>query len=403
MDKSTASMRREPQAHLPQAVTWHAAAPPLPPPLARLGGVQARKGRGVVSETGHRFETLKRHADLEASHDLLQIDPEFEASLLASPQTKVEKEIAKSIVSTNDSPDLPFEQSINPYRGCEHGCVYCYARPSHAFLGLSPGLDFETRLSAKINAKDLLLAHLSRKNYKASYIHLGANTDAYQPIEREWRLTRQVVELMAELQHPFTITTKASLVEREIDLLAPLAKQQLVSVMISVTSLDSELSRNMEPRAAAPWRRIETIRRLAEAGVPVGVSVAPLIPFINEPEIEKILEAARQAGASFAHYTVLRMPWEVRPLVEAWLAHHYPERAARVLARIEDMRGGKRNDPRFMSRMKGQGFWADMVNMRFTAAAKKQGLKTSRPNLRHDLFKLPAGNAGHPSVQATLF
>jgi DNA repair photolyase len=362
---------------------------------------QLLKGRGAVSSPEHRFAKQTTARDDETKY--------LDAATPTPTRTVVTREHARSIVSTNESPDLPFELSLNPYRGCEHGCVYCYARPSHGYLGMSPGLDFETKLSAKVNAAELLQAHISSPRYECSPIHLGANTDCYQPIEREWKLTRAVLQVLANANHPLTITTKSSLVERDLDLLAAMAQKNLVSVMISVTSLDNDLSRIMEPRATAPWRRIETIKRLAQAGVPVGVSVAPLIPFVNEPELEKILEASAQAGASSAHYTVVRMPWEVKQLMADWLHVHFPDRAARVLARIHEMRGGKANDPRFGSRMKGQGIWADMVRMRFQAGAKRNGLLNGRPVLDSSQFVRPLKQSiGQPrrqevSAQASLF
>jgi DNA repair photolyase len=354
-------------------------------PAGRYGVARALKGRGAVSSPAHRFAA---HA-LEADGDTWDHLVANEAPPTLPLQTTVTREHARSIISTNESPDIPFEQSINPYRGCEHGCVYCYARPSHSYLGLSPGLDFETQLSAKVNARELLQTQLGRASYKCSPIHLGANTDCYQPIEREWKITRQLIELLHEVQHPLTITTKSALIERDIDLLASMARKNLASVLISVTSLDSDLSRILEPRASAPWRRVETIKRLAEAGIPVGVSVAPLIPFVNEPELEKIMQACREAGAQFAHYTVVRMPWEIKDVFEDWLSVHFPDRAQRVMARIADMRGGKKNDPRFGARMKGEGLWADLIKMRFVASARKNGFSNDRPLLTTKLFTPP--------------
>ncbi len=354
-------------------------------PAGRYGVARALKGRGAVSSPAHRFAA---HA-LEADGDTWDHLVANEAPPTLPLQTTVTREHARSIISTNESPDIPFEQSINPYRGCEHGCVYCYARPSHSYLGLSPGLDFETQLSAKVNARELLQTQLGRASYKCSPIHLGANTDCYQPIEREWKITRQLIELLHEVQHPLTITTKSALIERDIDLLASMARKNLASVLISVTSLDSDLSRILEPRASAPWRRVETIKRLAEAGIPVGVSVAPLIPFLNEPELEKIMQACREAGAQFAHYTVVRMPWEIKDVFEDWLSVHFPDRAQRVMARIADMRGGKKNDPRFGARMKGEGLWADLIKMRFVASARKNGFSNDRPLLTTKLFTPP--------------
>jgi DNA repair photolyase len=384
--------------------------PPLQPlvfmPAGKYGVARALKGRGAVSSPRHRFNSNSLEADGD-TWDHLAVNEAPPASVV---KTTVTREHARSIISTNESPDIPFEQSINPYRGCEHGCVYCYARPSHSYLGLSPGLDFETQLSAKINARELLQTQLGRASYKCSPIHLGANTDCYQPIEREWKITRQLIELLHEAQHPLTITTKSALVERDIDLLAAMARKNLVSVLISVTSLDSDLSRILEPRASAPWRRVETIKRLSEAGIPVGVSVAPLIPFVNEPELEKIMLACREAGAQFAHYTVVRMPWEIKDVFEDWLGVHFPDRAQRVMARIADMRGGKKNDPRFGARMKGEGLWADLIKMRFVAASRKNGYSSDRPALTTSLFTPPVRQYSAPkplcaaqTAQASLF
>ena len=308
----------------------------------------------------------------------------------AAPKTQVTAEAARKMLSRNDSPDIPFDVAVNPYRGCEHGCVYCYARPTHAYLGYSPGLDFETRLVAKANAVEALRAELSRPGYKPSPINIGSATDAYQPIEREWRLTRGLLELMLETRHPLTIVTKNALVARDLDLLAELARRNLVVVYMSVTTLDAAMARSLEPRAAAPWRRLEAVRSLTDAGVPVGVLVAPIIPFINDESMEHILEAAKAAGAHYASYTVLRLPWEVKTLFEDWLHAHFPDRAQRVLHRIEDLRSGRRNDPNFGSRMRGTGIWADLLRQRFSMAARKLGLNRSRLQLSCDQFMPPA-------------
>ena len=266
-------------------------------------------------------------------------------------------------------------------RGCEHGCIYCYARPTHGYLDLSPGLDFETRLIAKVNAAEALCRELARPAYVPSPIQIGSATDAYQPVERAWRLTRQVLEVLDACRHPYTIVTKSSGVERDLDLLARAAARRQAYVMVSITSVDAGLSSRLEPRAAAPWRRLETVRRLAAAGVPVGVNVAPIIPFLNEPEIERIIDAAAEAGAQAIHYTVVRLPWEVRPLFEAWLGHHVPDQAARILARIRDVQGGRVYDPQFGRRMKGQGLWADLIRQRVRKAAARHGLGHAGPEL----------------------
>jgi DNA repair photolyase len=375
-------------------------------PAGKYGVARALRGRGAVSSPAPRFASRAIEADGDTWDQLLA----NEAPSTTPVQTVVTREHARSIISTNESPDIPFEQSINPYRGCEHGCVYCYARPSHSYLGLSPGLDFETQLSAKVNARELLQTQLGRASYQCTPIHLGANTDCYQPIEREWKITRQLIELLHEVQHPLTITTKSALVERDIDLLAAMARKNLASVLISVTSLDAGLSRILEPRASAPWRRVETIKRLAEAGISVGVSVAPLIPFVNEPELEKIMQACREAGAQFAHYTVVRMPWEIKEVFEDWLRVHFPDRAQRVMARIADMRGGRKNDPRFGARMKGEGLWADLIKMRFAAASRKNEYLHDRPALTTKLFVPPVRQyspakpvVGASCAQASLF
>jgi DNA repair photolyase len=301
------------------------------------------------------------------------------------PQTTVAPEQARKLLSRNDSPDIPFDVAVNTYRGCEHGCVYCYARPTHAYLGYSPGLDFETKLVAKANAVDVLRAELARPGYRVSPINIGSATDVYQPIERQWQLTRGVLELLLQTRHPATIVTKNALIERDLDLLRALAEQRLVTVYISITTLDSD----MEPRASAPWRRIQAVRTLAEAGVPVGVLVAPVIPFINDESLERILQESAQAGASYASYTVLRLPWEVRAVFEQWLHTHFPDRAQRVLHRIEDLRNGRRNDAQFGTRMRGTGLWANLLRQRFNLAVRKHGLNTTGPQLVTHLFQAP--------------
>ncbi|WP_313701395.1 PA0069 family radical SAM protein [Achromobacter sp.] len=316
-----------------------------------------------------------------------------------APKTTVTAEEARKILSRNDSPDIPFDVAANPYRGCEHGCVYCYARPTHSYLGYSPGLDFETRLVAKANAVEALRAELARPGYKPSPINIGSATDAYQPIERDWRLTRGMLELALETRHPVTIVTKNALVARDLDLLAALAQQNLVVVYISITTLDAGMARTLEPRAAAPWRRLEAVRSLTDAGVPVGVLVAPVIPFINDESMEHILQEAKAAGAHYASYTVLRLPWEVKTLFEDWLNAHYPDRAQRVLHRIEDLRNGRRNDPNFGSRMRGTGIWADLLRQRFAVATRKLGLNRTRLSLDCSRFVPPAG----PGASASLF
>jgi DNA repair photolyase len=349
-----------------------------------LQPLQARKGRGAVFNVAHRFMSTEREVDGDAlDFSIYDDDP------LPLLKTSVALETARSLITYNDSPDIPFDRSINPYRGCEHGCTYCYARPTHSYLNLSPGLDFETKLVAKRNAAELLRRELAAPSYRVAHIALGTATDAYQPIERELRITRAVLEVLSEARHPLGIVTKSALIERDIDLLSPLAADGVAEVFISVTTLDAQLSRILEPRAASPLRRLRAIETLTRAGIPVHVNVAPVIPFINEPEIERILEAAARAGAVKSHYTVLRLPWEVSPLFEQWLAAHFPERAQRVLNRVRDMRDGKNYDSRFGSRMKGTGTWAALVRQRFDKASAKFGLDRKRPNLRADLFVAP--------------
>jgi DNA repair photolyase len=334
----------------------------LPPrPLA------ARKGRGAVSNIQGRYEVNGR----ESFDDGWSHDEDGEA---APFKTQVTDEYAKTILSRNGSPDVPFNVSLNPYRGCEHGCIYCFARPTHSYLGLSPGLDFESRLFAKVNAADLLRRELARPGYVPEHIAVGVNTDAYQPCERQRGLTRQVLEVLSECQHPVGMITKSSLIERDIDLLAPMAARRQACAAITITTLDPEISRTLEPRAAAPARRLRTIRTLADAGIPVSVSVAPIIPFVTEPEIEKILEAARDAGAVGAHYVVLRLPWEVNPLFQEWLQAHFPDRAQRVMNRVREMRGGKDYDSDFSKRMHGEGVWADLIHQRFSKTVERLGM-----------------------------
>ncbi len=357
------------------------------------------KGRGALSNPVGRFEVVTR----ESIDDGWTNDDTVEPSPSPGIRTTVTLEHARSIISRNQSPDVFFEQSINPYRGCEHGCVYCYARPNHAYMGLSPGRDFETRLFAKPAAARLLREELGHSAYRCSTIVLGTATDAYQPVERDMCLTRSLIEVLSACNHPLSIITKSSLVERDIDLLAPMARRGLAAVYVTVTTLDAELARLWEPRAAAPWRRLETVRRLAEAGIPVGVMVAPIVPFLNEPEIERILVQAIAAGARSAHYTVLRLPLELREVFCEWLNAHFPDRAARVLARLADMRDTPReaaqtdaqkpcrlNDSRFHHRMRGQGHWADLIRLRFELACRKNQLQRDRLNLDLSQFVPPS-------------
>jgi DNA repair photolyase len=331
------------------------------------------KGRGSGLNLQGRFEAEQRLA-FDDGWSLAE-----EAK--APRKTVIRIEPAKSTLVFNQSPDLGFDRSINPYRGCEHGCIYCYARPNHSYIGLSPGLDFETQIFAKPDAAVHLRKELCKPSYQCASVNIGSSTDAYQPADRDLAITRQVLEVLEQCHHPVSIVTKSWLVERDIDILSRMAKRNLAAVYISVTSLDAELSRKMEPRAAAPWRRLETIRRLSQAGIPVSVSLAPVIPFINEPEIEKILLASKEAGAVGAHYVVVRLPWEVKTLFRDWLLEHFPDRADRVMHRIQEMRGGKDNDSRFRSRMKGEGIWAQLIRMRFQSTAKHLDLWRKRLDL----------------------
>jgi DNA repair photolyase len=327
------------------------------------------KGRGAVSNFQGRYDVHGR----ERFDDGWTV-PGLKEEGKPAPKTIVTDEFAKTILTRNASPDIPFNVSINPYRGCEHGCIYCFARPSHSYLGLSPGLDFESRLFAKVNAADLLRRELAKPGYVPESIAIGVNTDAYQPCERERGITRELLQVLGECNHPYGLITKSALIERDIDLIAPMAEKGLAAAAITLTTLDGEIARTLEPRAAAPARRLRAIRTLTEAGIPVSVSVAPIIPFITEPEIERILEAAKDAGAVGAHYTVLRMPWEVNPLFHQWLYAHFPDRAQRVLNRMKDMHAGKEYDSDFGKRMSGEGVWADLIRQRFTKAVKRLGL-----------------------------
>lgn len=338
------------------------------------------KGRGALSNASGRFEAERRsRADdgWEQGEDLPPL------------RTMVTDERAKTIITRNDSPDISFDQSINPYRGCEHGCVYCYARPTHAYLGLSAGLDFETRLFSKNNAADLLERELSAPSYKVKPVAIGTNTDPYQPIERKQLVMRRILEVLASTQHPVTIVTKSALILRDLDLLASMAEKGLVKVALSVTTLDPALARTLEPRASSPTRRIEAIRRLAQAKVPAAVMVAPIIPAINESEIEAILSNAQEAGAREAGYVLLRLPLEVKGLFVEWLQAHHPGKLKRVLSLMRSSREGQLYDSRFGARMTGSGPYAWMIGRRFEAAAARLGLTGWRIPLRTDLFRPP--------------
>lgn len=359
---------------------------------------RAHKGRGTAWAIEHRFSTDSREA-FDDGWGALEQAAQAE---VCAPGTSVIEEQVKSILAANDSPDIDFDLSVNPYRGCEHGCIYCFARPTHSYLNLSPGLDFETRIIAKLNAAERLREAFNRRGYRPALLNVGSATDAYQPIERRLRITRAVIEVLAEARHPFSLVTKSSGVERDLDLIAPMAAERRVAIYVSITTLEPSLARILEPRAASPQRRLQTIRRLAEAGVPVGVSVSPVIPFINEPELERIMEAAAEAGARAAFSIPLRLPWEVSPLFRDWLAQHFPDRAERVMGRIHDMRGGRDNDPEFGSRMRGQGVWADLLRQRFGKAKARLGLGGERLPLDLTAFRPPAREPGG-AVQAALF
>jgi DNA repair photolyase len=355
----------------------------------------ALKGRGTAWAIEHRF-TSEHHESFDDGWGTLEAAAREER---AAPATQIFEQNVKSILSGNESPDIDFDLSINPYRGCEHGCVYCFARPTHSYLNLSPGLDFETKIIAKVNAADRLRAALAAPGYEPQRLNIGSATDAYQPAERRLRITRGVIEVLAAHRHAFSVITKSSGIERDLDLLAPLAQDKLVGVYVSIPTLDAGLARVMEPRATAPARRLATIERLAKAGVPVGVSVSPLIPFVNEPELERVLERARDAGARTAFATVLRLPWEVNPLFQQWLQAHFPERADRVMARVRDLRGGRDNDARFGHRMTGQGVWGDLIAQRFKRATERLGLARERIELDLSQFRRPTA----PTAQGALF
>lgn len=351
-----------------------------PQPAPAMPQVIAR-GRGVGSNETGRFEALKR----SAFDDGWANDNEEIPTL----KTHVTAESARTIIARNTSPDISFDRSINPYRGCEHGCSYCYARPSHAYLGMSAGLDFESKLFAKTNAVELLRKELGAKGYSPATIALGANTDPYQPIERQYRLTREILKVLNETSHPVGIVTKSALVTRDIDILKPMAERGLVKVALSITTLDHKLARQMEPRASTPGKRLQALELLSRAGIPTVVMTAPIIPAINDMEFEKILGAAQVAGAREAGYVLLRLPHELRGLFRQWLEQEFPDRANHVMNLVRDIRGGRENDPEFGSRMTGRGPYAWQIGRRFELACKRLGLNSSRLKLRSDLFNRP--------------
>jgi DNA repair photolyase len=349
--------------------------------------VESINGRGATrNATPTRFNLKERVADGDWLDSVESLDG------IVPRRTTVTVERPKSILTRNSSPDLGFDRSINPYRGCEHGCIYCFARPTHAYHDLSPGVDFESRLFAKPDAAKLLHAALSKSGYTVAPIALGTNTDPYQPIEEHWQITRSILEVLLETKHPFTITTKSDRVVRDIDIIAPAAKLGLAAVAISVTSLDPKVHKTLEPRAPAPRKRLAAIRALSDAGVPTFVSIAPVIPQITDHELEAIVEAAAEAGARGATFIPVRLPLEVAPLFRAWLDEHYPDRAAKVMATIQSLRGGRDNDPNFHTRMRGQGPWAELIRTRFVIACRKYNLPRLKIPLRRDLFEPPQGD-----------
>ena len=339
------------------------------------------RGRGVGSNASGRFEAFRR----SGFDDGWQREDED----LPVLKTHVTEEAARSIIARNSSPDISFDRSINPYRGCEHGCSYCYARPSHAYLGLSAGLDFESRLFAKTNAVELLQKELGAKGYEPATIALGANTDPYQPVERQYRLIREILKVLNECNHPVGIVTKSALVTRDIDLLKPMAEKGLVKVALSITTLDHKLSRQMEPRASAPGKRLQALEILSASGIPTVAMTAPIIPAINDMEIEKLLGAAQSAGAREAGYVLLRLPHELKDLFREWLEREFPDRARHVMNLVRDIRGGRDNDPKFGARMTGRGPYAWQIGRRFELACRRLGLNREKQKLRSDLFERP--------------
>ena len=338
-------------------------------------------GRGADTNPPVRFDRLTAQAVADGWPG--DGDP------LPALRTEVRQETPRSALTWNRSPDLPFDRSVNPYRGCEHGCIYCFARPSHAWLGLSPGLDFETQLVARPGIAEVLDRELRARSYRVAPLAIGTNTDPYQPVEAKWQVMRQVLQVLAAFRHPVAITTKGTLIERDLDLLAPMAGQGLVRVGISIPTLDAALARRLEPRAVSPARRLQVIRRLTAAGVPVRVMLAPVIPGLTDPEVEPILAAAQAAGAEGASWIMLRLPLEVSPLFRDWLATHEPGRAAKVMARVRDVHGGRDYDPAWGRRMRGEGLWARLIAQRFDKASARLGLARDLPPLRCDLFQVP--------------
>lgn len=352
-----------------------------PAPLAPQGvPLSGRRGRGALTNESGRFEPQSR----------IRIEDGWDSEDIAPPlRTEVTRENARTIITRNTSPDVPFDRSINPYRGCEHGCVYCFARPTHAYMGLSAGLDFESKLFAKPNAATLLAKELSRKGYTPAPIAMGTNTDPYQPIEQTYRITRQVLEVLSDFNHPVTVVTKSARITRDLDILSDMAKRHLVKVALSVTTLDAKLARTMEPRASTPSKRMEAMKLLSEAGVPVGVMVAPIIPALNDSEIEKILTGAAYAGAQSAGFVLLRLPLEIKQLFEDWLHENTPDRAERVMSLVRSTRDGKAYDSDFSQRMRGTGPYAWQISRRFEIATKKLGLSRGGWKVDSSQFRVP--------------
>ena len=342
--------------------------------------IDRRRGRAAGINPAGRFETQERVA-FDDGWQTLEDMPPF--------RTEVQVEKPRTVITRNDSPDIPFDRSINPYRGCEHGCIYCFARPTHSYMGLSAGLDFEAKLFAKPDAPRLLERELSKPGYKVKPIAIGTNTDPYQPIEREWRIMRQVLEVLDKANHPVVIVTKSALILRDVDILKSMAERGLVKVGISVTTLDRKLARTMEPRASTPAKRLEAIKALSDAGIPVAIMMAPVIPALNDHEIERILDSGKAAGASEASYVLLRLPLEVSPLFRDWLLQNYPDRYRHVMSLVRSMRDGKDYDAEFGKRMKGAGPYAWQISRRFEMATKRLGLMRRSLHLREDLFLSP--------------
>ncbi|MBM3620576.1 MAG: PA0069 family radical SAM protein [Alphaproteobacteria bacterium] len=377
---------------------------------AEIDALEARahKGRGAISNPPVRYDSQSTVAVDDGwgsanTRDPVRVNSHPDDEEPPRLATTLTRDASRTVIARNTSPDVPFDRSINPYRGCEHGCVYCFARPTHAYLGLSPGLDFETKLLFKPDAPALLRQELAKRGYRCDVMAMGTNTDPYQPVERELKLMRRILEVLAEFNHPVGIVTKNALVTRDIDILGPMAKKNLVQVFLSVTTLDRRLANIMEPRASTPLKRVAAIRTLNEAGVPCGVMAAPMIPAINDHEMEAILEAAHQAGAQRAGYTVLRLPLEIAQLFEEWLREHFPDRADRVLSLVKQMRGGKIYDSDWSQRMTGTGALAQLIRQRFELAAKKFDFNKFRYQLDVTQFRVPESASGKDTRQMSLF